>query len=139
MTKTNTKAAAAAQTLGAPAPEAKPEPPANAFLVLLAETAGGDLVGEASEEMRKLVKALSERAGRGKLTLTLNLASTGNGQIGYDYDVASKIPKAKSKLTIRYSTEDGGLSKTDPAQRELPFAVHDGAMNDRPRVRDVEI
>ena len=110
------------------------QPPSNAFLMTLAEAGNGLLAAEAAEGLQAVIKALNENPGKGKLSVTLNFASTGSGQVAFDYDVSHKVPKRKSALTIRYATEEGALVKQDPAQRELPFAVHSAVEVMKPKI-----
>lgn len=99
--------------------------PSNAFGMLVADAGNGDLALKASTEQVRILKYLAEHPGKGTLTVKVVFASSGNGQVAFDYSVVGKLPEEKSRITVRYLGENGELLSKDPAQRELPFAVRE--------------
>jgi len=80
----------------------------------------GRFIGDATDQLTELVKAIRETGKGGKLTIELAVkpASRGNAMV-----IAGKIkatpPKMPPAETIMFSDDDGNLLTDDPRQMKL--------------------
>lgn len=92
---------------------------ARPFADFIRETARGRAHDELTDGLRELVGRVSETGKKGSLTLTLNLAEGGDGQIVVDHKVTTKLPEFTRPATIFYVDEGNNLVRNDPRQGEL--------------------
>lgn len=99
--------------------EVEPEdrPPFSAFA---ASHRYGAFNTEVTNAFADLVAAVEKYDKAGSMTITLKLKPTGSGPIVVTDDVTTKPPTAPKPETYYWRTDDGGLSRRDPRQPELP-------------------
>lgn len=97
-----------------------PPHPAHTFPDVLKHQRRGKLVADLDREMRELIKSVAQTGKKGTITLTLDIKARGDGQVEVADKVAIKKPVGDRAPGIFFVTEDGGLSRSDPRQEELP-------------------
>jgi len=91
---------------------------------LIAEQGWGEAVREMAEQLPDLVLAVRETEKAGRLTLHLDfvpLKGSQGEQVTVSSQVLVKKPRKQGLTTHMYTTADGGLTRRDPRQPELPF------------------
>jgi hypothetical protein len=94
-----------------------------AFLQTLAELRGGKAVDDADRLLREVQERVNETGRPGTLTVSLTVkpASKGNRHMHSVIDkLTCKLPSGESEETLLYVVEEGGYSRRDPRQPELP-------------------
>jgi len=118
---------------------------------VLSRLVDGGFVDEASEEMQKVVDAITTRAEQtrgtssGEIKVTLKLKASANGVVEIVPEVAAKMPKIARAASIFWSDKDGALTHKNPKQVELPLRDVSGAVAtkgrdigaDEPKARSV--
>ncbi|HEX3539617.1 MAG TPA: hypothetical protein VHT75_04160 [Acidimicrobiales bacterium] len=106
-----------------PKPDHNPDRQIRPFGDFLAEVNGGLTHHELSEQFNELILAVSATGKVGTLTLTLKVApeDDADGMVRITDNVTVKIPEGKRPNTLWYVTEDGNLSRHNPAQTRLPL------------------
>ncbi len=97
----------------------------NQFIQTINDIRQGQIADEMAERLGELVKAVRETGGKAELSLKLTIkpASKNNTeQLVVTDEIVAKKPKPERGTTILFSSEDGGLSRRDPRQPELPMA-----------------
>lgn len=93
------------------------------FLELIASFRRGTLVARADAELEKVISAMHETGGDGKLTITLPFKLNKSGQIECKPKVEAKIPTADVGTDVGtgvyFASEDGALSRRDPMQMDI--------------------
>jgi hypothetical protein len=97
---------------------------ARPFADLLREQRRGSMHDELTAQLHELVNAVESIGKPGKLVLTIDIRKYKNdtgGVIEVSDDVELKLPKPDRPTAIWFTTADGNLSKTDPAQKQMPL------------------
>ncbi len=89
------------------------------FLELIGSFRRGALVNKADVEMAKVIAAVRDTGGTGKITIELPFKTNKGGQIECTPEVKSKIPTVPVGTGIYFATEDGALSRRDPMQMDI--------------------
>lgn len=76
----------------------------------------GHTVGEKFKEMLAAVEATGKS---GKLTITVDATKTTGGMVALVAKATNKTPEPKPDADVRWVTEDGDLTHTNPKQRSL--------------------
>lgn len=86
------------------------------------------------EAVADLVQKIRLTGKPGKLTLTLNVKPTdADAQtVHVTQKISVTAPEIGSKPTLFFTTDDGGLTRTDPSQTEMQLDVVDGGRSDLP-------
>lgn len=96
------------------------------FPVTLAAVRKGALVNELTEQLAVIVAGVMEFGKPGKLTLTLSIrpaTKRSSEMVVIEDDLTVKVPQADRPGSLFFATDDGGLSRTDPNQTDLPFTA----------------
>jgi hypothetical protein len=80
---------------------------------------GGAFMDRCSDELAALVKAVETTGKTGKLSITLDLKTVGNGAIQITPKVAAAVPEPKPDTTLLWATVEGNLVVDNPAQQKL--------------------
>jgi hypothetical protein len=126
MTTTTTQEDAVPDPTTAP-PQRKP------FAQFLQEARKGGLHTELSDELAELVHSCTETGKKGKLSLTVTVIPSKDmdGTVAIVDDVKVTAPKPDARPSLFWADDSGNLSRTNPAQAELPLtAVRGGRADD---------
>ncbi len=95
----------------------------NSFLATMQRHEGGAVLSEMSSKLAEIVRAVSDRGGKGTVTLKLEVAHAARGKsaLVLTHEVTTKAPKERASGSFWYSTDSGALVKNDPNQKELQF------------------
>ena len=99
-----------------PVQSKKPAEQPISFLNLMQTHRRGEIPSEADAAMTAILTALREHGGKGKLTLTLNFKLGKSGQVEITPDLKSEKPRRAMSTGLFFATDDGELSRRDPAQ-----------------------
>lgn len=106
-----------------PSSEAAPAAPVSStdeFIAFLRQCRRGDTLRDLSEACQEVVQRVRETGRAGTLAFTLKFSPESDGEmVQIEDDIAVKMPKAKKGKSMFFTTDDGGLSRTDPNQMEL--------------------
>lgn len=94
------------------------------ILETLREIRRGALLDDCAQALADVVSRVSQTGKPGSFTLKLTVKPAGRGSVRtvvLEDDVSTKLPGADKEVTIFFPTEDGGLSRSDPAQ--IPLAL----------------
>lgn len=95
----------------------------HALIDLLGNLRRGEFLADADDQLREVVQAVEETGRKGELTIRLTFnPSKSQGMVTVADAITGKLPKPEVGETLMFFTEDG-LSRRDPRQPELPFAV----------------
>lgn len=90
------------------------------FCEFLKDLDHGRVVEECGEELRRVVKAVRETGGTGKLVLTLNVKNESmRAAVEPKLDVKEPRHKMQGSLFFFDNQEEGGLVREDPKQMTL--------------------
>ena len=89
------------------------------FLEFLQTFRRGELLAEAGDLLNELMEAIRKTGGKGDLTLRLPFKVNDAGQIECIPVLAMKKPRRPLGTGIYYVTDDGRLTRRDPAQEDL--------------------
>lgn len=84
---------------------------------------GGALIDELSVDMNKLVRAIDENGGTGKLVLEISVKKAAGGSVAVTGKHALKLPTVKPDETLLWPTVEGNLVIDNPNQRKLDLQV----------------
>jgi hypothetical protein len=89
----------------------------------LGEVNGGLSHHELSETFNELILAVGVTGKVGTLTYTIKIAPAEDedGMVRITDTVTAKVPEGKRPSTMWYVTDDGNLSRHNPAQTRLPL------------------
>lgn len=82
----------------------------------------GAFLDEAAAKLQELVTAVTTSGKGGKLTLTISVQPAGRGSVKtvvIQDSVGVSLPTPDREVTIFFPTENGELSRSDPAQIPL--------------------
>lgn len=102
------------------------------FSDTLGEVNGGQFLGELTDEMYALIKAVQETKKAGKLTITLSVKPTGRDVVSVAADFSSKKPEEGRPETTFFIAKDGSLQRRDPNQPDLPLRIVEGHEDKEP-------
>jgi hypothetical protein len=87
----------------------------------LRQLRGGDFIDEASEALARIVTAVTNLGGTGKLVIELSVkkASRASGAVVVTDKVAEKLPTTGAAETLLFATPEGNLVTEDPRQTRL--------------------
>ena len=89
------------------------------FIEFLQTFRRGELLSVAHEQWDELMNAIRITGGKGEFTLKLSFKVNAAGQLETVPLVTIKKPRKPLGTGIYYLTEDGALTRRDPAQEEL--------------------
>ncbi|MDB5458121.1 MAG: hypothetical protein JWP92_3706 [Caulobacter sp.] len=94
------------------------------FTILLGQIRKGRVVEELTERLSEVTAAVKETGKAGTLTLKLKISPRKGDsyQVTMAASVESKIPRDDLPEGVFFITEDGGLVRNDPNQKELALA-----------------
>lgn len=90
----------------------------------LQQIRAGGLLDEIGDELANLTRHVRETGRGGKLTITLTVSPVKKGQgeiVTIADEVRAKLPKIERPSTVLFTNDDGGLSRKDPRQPDLPL------------------
>lgn len=92
------------------------------FAATLQEIDKGKLHVELTDALTEVVAGVMTVGKGGKLTLTLSIkpAAKRADMVLVAATVTKRVPEADRDESLFYATDDGGLSRRDPNQSELP-------------------
>lgn len=97
---------------------------ARPFLETLRELRAGRTLEDLGEELAKLVESVKETGKSAELTLKMKIKPSKSGAVSYfmiEDSITTKAPQLDRGDTIFFPTKDGGLSRYDQSQAEMPF------------------
>lgn len=122
-----------------------PKPPieeqivSNSLLRTLIELRKGSVVTKASEDLARLVQEVQRLGKPGELKIVLKVRPNDDGvTLAIEAGVDAKMPKPNQKATTFFPNEAGQLFREDPTQKELPFGVVQGGVEDEPAAEPEE-
>lgn len=82
----------------------------------------GDFARELAESAAEAVKKVRDTGRPATIAISLKFTPESEGEMVHiTDDINLKIPKAKKGKSVFFTTEEGGLSRTDPGQAEFTF------------------
>jgi hypothetical protein len=102
--------------------EAKKDRPP--FTAWLSDHRNGALAAELTEKFGDLVEAVTRHGKAGSLVLTLKINPSGDYQMIVKDSVTAKAPSPPAPETFYFADGNGGLSRRDPRQPQLPNIDH---------------
>ncbi len=98
----------------------KPSAGPKSFVTTITEMRRGGLVHDLTREFNELVKKCVAEEKPGVLVLKISLKPRLGGQMEVFDDITVKKPKEERGSSLMFSTVEGNLQRTDPAQPDLP-------------------
>lgn len=97
----------------------------NGFEVALREVRNGECLKDMSQALAELVKAVRETGKKGAVSLRLCVSPAGTAEevLLIEDEIKKIMPKEKKAGSIFFATDDNGLQRNDPRQRELPLVT----------------
>jgi uncharacterized protein YfdQ (DUF2303 family) len=89
------------------------------FVGTLTELDDGMLLGKLNQSLREVVRAAEQSGGKGTITLKIDVKTIGEGQIGLDPTITTKIPRRKPQGARFWADKDGDLHRSNPKQVKL--------------------
>lgn len=89
------------------------------FLEFLQSFRRGELLRHADEELARIVAAMKDTGGDGKLTIELPLKFNKAMQIEINPKLTPKIPQRPIGTGIYFADDDGRLTRRDPNQYDI--------------------
>lgn len=86
---------------------------------------GGAFLDRCSDDLAALVKAVEATGKTGKLSITLDLKTLGNGAISITPKVNAALPEPKPDTTLLWATVEGNLTLDNPKQQRLDLRAVD--------------
>lgn len=86
---------------------------------------GGAFLDRCSDDLAALVKAVEATGKTGKLSITLDLKTLGNGAISITPKVNAALPEPKPDTTLLWATVEGNLTIDNPKQQRLDLRAVD--------------
>jgi len=96
-----------------------PKPEDLNFLEFMQSFRRGELLAEANEQLEEMIAAVQNTGGKGELVLKLPFKRNDAGQIECLPTVTSKKPRRKLGTGIYFATDEGRLTRRDPAQADM--------------------
>ena len=96
------------------------------FFETLRDLRSGMALEDLGEELSKALDAVKKTGLPAEMTLKLKIRPPKNGSMAYltiEDAISTKLPKQAHGDTVFFPTADGGLSRQDPSQQDLPFRV----------------
>ena len=92
------------------------------FAATLQDLDKGRLHAELTDALSEVVASVMQQGKAGKLTLTLTVkpAARRADMVVIGASVGKKLPEPDRPESLFYATDDGGLSRRDPNQADLP-------------------
>jgi hypothetical protein len=97
---------------------------ARPFFETLRDLRSGHTLEDLGEQLSQIVAAVKATGKSGELTLKLKIKPPKSGGISYlmiEDSLSAKVPKLDHGDTVFFPTKDGGLSRMDQSQGELPL------------------
>ena len=92
----------------------------NPFLVALFNMDAGAILEQIGEDLSDVTGAVEKLGNKGKLTLSILVKQLGSdGSLVLTPEVKTVVPKPELPRTVLYRTEEGGLSRNNPRQKEF--------------------
>lgn len=91
----------------------------------LCEMRSGQVISDLNEKFNKVLVGVLETAGKGSLTIKLNLRPSKMGMGGVvlevqaDHECKVTVPELEIGSAVFYVGKDGNLSRDDPSQRAM--------------------
>ncbi len=92
------------------------------FVEALLISNDGEELCEASDELKRLVKAIEQHGGKGHVTVKVAVASGPGRKRVISVDISAKVPKAQRNKTGAFADDNGYLGLFDPDQFEMDFS-----------------
>lgn len=89
------------------------------FLELLQTFRRGELLQQGDEQLEKVIGAIAETGGDGKLVIEMPFKLNKAGQIECTPKITSKVPQRPMGTGIFFADDDGRLSRRDPRQMDI--------------------
>lgn len=89
------------------------------FLEFLQSFRRGELLSQADRELEKVVEAMAETGGDGKLVIELPFKLNKAGQIECTPKVKATVPQRPMGTGIYFADDEGRLSRRDPRQYDI--------------------
>jgi hypothetical protein len=89
------------------------------FLEFMQSFRRGQLLHEADEHLEKMVTAMIETGGDGKLVIEPPFKRNKAGQFECTPKVTAKLPQRQMGTGIYFADDDGRLSRRDPNQMDI--------------------
>lgn len=86
---------------------------------------GGAFLDRCSDDLAALVKAVEATGKTGKLSITLDLKTLGNGAISITPKVNAALPEPKPDTTLLWATVEGNLTLDNPKQQRIDLRAVD--------------
>lgn len=84
---------------------------------------GGGFIDEVSVDLNKLVRAIDENGGAGKLVIELTVKKAAGGSVAVGGKHVLKLPTVKPDETLLWPTTEGNLVLDNPSQQKLDLQV----------------
>jgi len=124
-----------------PSPAPEEAAPGNVFAMTLASIDKGAALAELSASLTEVVQAVRATGKRGELAYKLVIQpvpNTDGAQVICADELKVKIPKPDRKATLFFTTEEGGLSRKDPHQRDWIDEVEAREAAERAKRQELE-
>lgn len=94
------------------------------FFETLRELRAGETLEDAANELAQLVSAVNATGKPGEFVLKLKIKPPkkhGGGYLTIEDSITTKTPKLERGDTLFFTTADGGLTRSNPVQPDLPL------------------
>ena len=91
------------------------------FGEFLSDLDNGEVERQATEQLRKLVRAVKDTNKKGKLTITIDLECERNTMVLASGMVSAKAPMPATQSTPLYTDEEGNTALYDMKQEQLRY------------------
>ncbi len=89
------------------------------FLEFLQSFRRGELLRQADDQLEKVITAMAETGGDGKITIELPFKLNKAGQIECTPKVKASVPPPTMGTGIYFADDDGRLTRNDPRQYDI--------------------
>ena len=89
------------------------------FLEFLQTFRRGDLLRDGDEQLERVIAAMKETGGDGKITIDLPFKLNKAGQIECTPRITAKVPQRPMGTGIYFADDEGRLSRRDPNQLDI--------------------
>jgi len=89
------------------------------FLTFLQTFRRGELLNQGDAQLQKIIEAMAETGGDGKLTIELPFKLNKAGQIECTPKISVKVPQHPMGTGIYFADDQGHLSRRDPNQLDI--------------------
>lgn len=94
---------------------------ARPFMDVLREHRAGRTHDDLTDELQKIVAAVTETNKGGSLTLKIDVKPHGDGAVMVLAAVTAKLPRAQGGSAIFFVTPENNLERQDPRQADRPL------------------